>query len=161
MDGEVLDDDPDLLEEAELTSGSVHIDEPEHAADLADTSLSALSGDGRSITGTSAELDELGAAGIAALEARLRLSPRVCAALPVFAQVPPPAPAAAIPAPELQRPPPELEGSVRALAEQQRLQAQELAELRRSALSRSAAGQPQAGAGFKSCLVLSALIPLM
>ena len=128
MDAEDAD-----LDDVDFTSASAPLDEHENPADLAETSVSAVSADARSITGTSeAELDDLGSAGIAALEARLRLSPRLGAgAFPLCAQPPATAPSQ-VNLVEPLRAAPELEGSVRALAEQQRLHAQELAELRRS-----------------------------
>lgn len=141
MDGDTSDIDVDL-DDVDFTSASAPIDE-QLAVDLADVSLEAS--DARS-PGTSEELD-LGEAGIAALEARLRLSPALGAARAVPAAAPaPPAPPAPAPAPAspVRRLEPELEGSVRALAEQQRLQAQELAVLRRRALSgQSEAPDPQ------------------
>ena len=89
MDAEDAD-----LDDVDFTSASAPLDEHENPADLAETSVSAVSADARSITGTSeAELDDLGSAGIAALEARLRLSPRLGAgAFPVCAQPPATAP---------------------------------------------------------------------
>ena len=148
MDGDASDFDADLPDDAD-TSGSAPVDEI--PADFVDASLEALSADARSITGTSEpELDDLGSLGdwgnlgVEALEARLRLSPAAVSA-PVSAPVSGPvAPVLAqvvsvpTPADPTPRVPPELEGSVRALAEQQRLQAQELAELRHKTLRQSA-----------------------
>ncbi|CAE7327113.1 PIBF1 [Symbiodinium sp. CCMP2592] len=135
--GVFIDIDVDYLEDVDFTSASAPIDE----GDLESPEAEARSSDARSIATSEAELD-LGAAGIALLEARLRLSPALGAAVPAVAvpvsQVPL-APASPVP----RRLEPELEGSVRALAEQQRLQAAELAELRRRALSQSQEGAGQ------------------
>eukprot|EP00439_Symbiodinium_sp_Y106_P064195 s2042_g10.t1 len=142
MDGDTSDIDVDYLEDVDFTSASAPIDEN---GDLESPAAEARSSDARSIATSEAELD-LGAAGIALLEARLRLSPALGAATAATATA---VPAVAVPVSQVPLAPaspvprrlePELEGSVRALAEQQRLQAAELAELRRRALSQSQEG---------------------